>query len=120
MRTVIGLENLKNEFRKAKLSCGDLRGLKNRFSLSEKLGINSFQTYYYSVGGNGGERMELTADCYGLNKQGDIYAYTMKDLIDDIKEEIGEFEINLVCLKWNKQRTDADRKTIETFLYKNK
>ena len=120
MSTIIGIANLKDAFRKAKLQCGDLRGMKNSFALSAKFNIPALQTYFFRMGGNGDERMELTADCYGQNGQGDIFAYTMGGLVKDIKDEKGEFEVNLICLKWNKARNDADRKTISTFLYKNK
>ena len=119
METVIGIENLKDKFRLAKLKCGDLRGLKNSFALTEKFGLPALQTFYFKAGGNGDERMELVADCYGNEKQGDIYAYNMGDLVNDIKKEIGEFEVHLTCLKWNKERTDADRKDVLVFNYKN-
>jgi hypothetical protein len=119
MNKVIGLENLKDEFRKAKLKCGDLRGLKNAFALSTKFNVPGLQTFFYKMGGNGGERMELTADCYGLNDQGNVYAYTMKGLINDIKNETGDFEVHLICLVWNKSRNDAKRKEISEFIYSN-
>ncbi len=119
METVIGIENLKNQFRKAKLMCGDLRGLKNSFSLSEKLGVPALQTWFFKSGGNGEERMELTADCYMVNGTISIHAYTMKGLIEDMKNETELYEVYLVCLKWNKHRTDADRRTVLEFLYKN-
>jgi hypothetical protein len=120
MSVVIGIEALKDKFRAAKLKCGDLRGLKNKFELSEKLGIPALQTYYYASGGNGGERAELTADCYSEESDRTIHAYTMKGLVEDIRAESETYEVNLICLMWNKQRTDANRKTIDTFLYKNK
>jgi hypothetical protein len=116
---VIGLNQLKDKFRLAKLKCGDLRGLKNAFGLSERLGVPALQTYYFKAGGNGEIRMELVADCHRLDKKGTIYAYTMKELIEDIKNEPGQWEINLVCNEWNKHRTDAERKDILTFIYSN-
>lgn len=120
METIIGINALKDEFRKGKLRCGDLRGLRNRFELSAKFGVAALQTYFYSNVGSGNERMELTADCYALDGQCDVHAYTMSGLVDDIKTEPGLFEVHLICLKWNKYRTDADRKEISIFLYKNK
>lgn len=117
---IIGIEALKDEFRKAKLKCGDMRGLKNSFELSEKFGIPALQTFFYKMGGNGGQRMELTADCYSIESSLSIYAYTMTQLVEEIKNETEAYEVNLICLVWNKKRTDADRKTISTFIYSNK
>lgn len=119
MEKVIGIENLKDQFRRAKIMCGDLRGLKNRFELSEKFGIDPMQTYFYATASSE-ERAELTADCYGNDGQGNIHDYTMSGLVEQMKNETGEFEVNLVCLVWNKYRTDAKRKTVSTFLYSNK
>lgn len=120
METIIGIEKLKDEFRKAKLKCGDLRGLKNAFRLSEKFNVPALQTFYYKSGGNGEKRMELVADCYSLESSLSIHAYTMKELIQEIKNETEEYEVNLTCLEWNKYRNDAERKTISLFKYKNK
>ena len=118
MKEVIGIENLKNEFRKAKLICGDLRGLKNRFALSAELGVSSLQTFYHSVGGNGKIRMELTADCYSTSSDRCIYEYTMSGLVEEIKDETESFEVHLICLEWNKQRSDAKRREVSQFIYK--
>jgi hypothetical protein len=117
---VTGLNALKDKFRLAKLKCGDLRGLKNRFSLSEKLGVATLQTYFYSTGGNGDTRAELTADCYSVESDRCIHEYTMGGLIEEMKGETELYEVHLICLMWDKERTDAERKDIDTFLYKNK
>lgn len=122
MSRIVGIENLKDQFRKAKLMCGDFRGLKNRFALSEKFNIPGLQTYFYSVGGGNqeGQRMELVADCY---QQGEsdraIYAYTMNGLVEDMRDEEGVWDVNLICLTWNKERTDAKRKDVLIFEYSN-
>lgn len=119
METITTLKALKDEFRKAKLKSGDLRGLKNRFSLSKRLGIAALHTFYVSVAPNEGKRVELVADCYEQDGTGTIYAYTMKDLIEEIKDTNVTFEINLIALIWNKARTDAERKEVSRFLFKN-
>jgi len=116
---VIGIPALKDKYRQAKLMCGDLRGLKNRFSLSEKLNVPALQTYYFSCGGHGDTRAELVADCYG-DEGGLIYEYTMSGLVEALKGDSESYEINLICLTWNKARSDAERKTVMTFKYKNK
>lgn len=120
METIIGIENLKDQYRKAKLMCGDLRGLKNRFDLSEKLGINSLQTYYNSVSTHGGERFELVANCTEQGTGSNVNEYTMKDLIEPMKKWPGVYEVELECLTWNKRRTDARRRTVLNFIFKNK
>lgn len=112
MKTVIGLNNLKDEFRKAKIQCGDLRGLKNKFELSERFGINPMQTYFFATSSNGGERYELVVE-------GDVNSYTLKELIQDVKGLNKPIEISFVCLTWNKLRTDAKRKTIIEITYSN-
>ncbi len=116
---VIGIEELKNRFRRAKLKCGDLRGLKNAFALSTKLGVPAIGTYLYKSGLNGEKRAELTADCYSQTSDRSIHAYTMGGLVEDIKDETEVYEITLVCLLWNKQRCDAERKDIDSFTYSN-
>lgn len=119
METITGIKNLKDQFRKAKLMCGDLRGLKNRFALSEKFNIAALHTYFYSAR-KIDERIELTADCYGLDGQGNVYAYTMQGLVEDMKDMSGSFEVHLIALEWNKKRTDANRKEVLQFNYSNK
>lgn len=120
MNQVTGIENLKDQFRKAKLICGDFRGLKNRWSLSEKFGIPMLQTLFYSVGGGNfeGVRMELTADCYHESEIS-RHAFTMKGLVEEMKDADGVWDVRLICLVWNKHRTDADRKEILLFEYSN-
>jgi|HubBroStandDraft_3_1064219.scaffolds.fasta_scaffold08371_7 hypothetical protein len=112
MKQIVGIENLKDEWRIAKLKNGDLRGLKNRFALAERLGINKLQTYYFAAGGLGDERVEIYAEtdsgCH----------YSLKDLIDEVSSR-GQVVIQLCSATWNKERTDATRKNIgDEFLYK--
>jgi hypothetical protein len=119
METIIGIEALKDEYRKAKLKTGDLRGLKNRFALSKRLGINQMQTWYYSVSGNGDKRAEVYADVY---RDGDSigWYYSLKDLIESLGGP-GEITISIEVAMWNKERTDADRTTvIPEFIFKFK
>lgn len=60
-KSIIGLENIKDEFRKLKLKFGDFRGLKNKFELAEKFEINTLQIFYYS---NIPQKNEITATIY--------------------------------------------------------
>lgn len=123
MRTVTGIANIKDEFRKGKLICGDLRGLKNKFELTRKFGLPQLQTFFHASGGNGGERMELIAELYEEGNSdiySTIYAFTMSDLVDQIKDETGKYEAHLVCLIWNKERTESKRRNISEFIYTNK
>lgn len=121
MKTVIGLNNLKDKFREAKLRCGDMRGFKsgNRFELTIKFNLPALQTFFFISGGNGDERMELTADCYEEGGSREIHAYTMGGLIEDMKGETCTYDVQLICLVWNKERNDAKRKTVLQFYYKN-
>lgn len=116
MDTLKNIEAVRDEYRKAKLQCGDLKGLKNRFQLANRLGIEPLHTYYVSVSP---QRTEVTASIYSPAKKAFIaHAYTMKGLIDELKDlESGEYEITLECCTWNKEKTDADRKTIKEFGY---
>jgi hypothetical protein len=114
-KTIKGIENLKDEFRRAKLIVGDLRGLKNRFQLAQRLGINQLQTYFYAAGGNGENRMEVYADITPLpQKEGKVqysfWSYSIKEMVEEIRTSYEvEFEIDFYYCKWNKKRTDADR-----------
>lgn len=119
-RIVIGLDNLKDEFRIAKLKCGDLRGLKNAFELSRKFNIPQLQTYFFKSGGSGSERMELVADCYAENSDRLIFAYTMGDLIEQMKDETESYDVHLICQAWDKSRNNANRKEVSNFSYRNK
>lgn len=119
MKQVIGIESLKDEWRIAKLKSGDLRGLKNRFALSKRLGINQMHTWFHAVGGNGKERIEVYAEVY-IDGQDCGWQYSLKDLLVTIDNPEGPVVIQLCAARWNKERTDATRTTITPeFLYKN-
>ncbi len=109
METITGVENLKDEWRKTKIKYGDLRGLSNRFALSEKFGINPMQTYFYSAGGNGKVRIEVWADIY-TNGKGGFRNYSIKELVKEVTD-ITEGEITIIFgyNKWNEHRTDSDQ-----------
>jgi hypothetical protein len=108
MKIVIGIEALKDEFRKAKIVQGDFRGLKNKFQLGARFGVPGLQTYYQSAVK---EFSEVYADVYS-NDQEVGSCFTMKDLIKEVEELSpgNQITVQLRVIKWNRQRTDADRR----------
>lgn len=124
METITGIKNLQDEWRKLKLKVGDLRGMKNRFNISQKLGVPALQTFFYSMGGNGKERMEVWADIsYDENSTG-WRVYNMKDLLQEVKEAKEKnhscLYIQLGYIKWNEHRTDGDHINGKEFIFKLK
>lgn len=108
--TIIGIEALKDKFRWAKLMVGDLRGLKNRFALGERLGVSGLQTFFHAVGGNGEYRMEVYVDIMPKGTTNSFWCYSIKDMVEEIMDsKETEFEVEFHYCKWNKARTDADR-----------
>jgi len=120
MKTITTIEALKDEFRKVKLQVGDLRGLKNRFELSERLGIAGLHTFYYSMGGNGKERSEVYADITPKGQKSSFWSYSMKEMLIDIENCCeNEFEIQMCNARWNSERNEAKRSDIGfPFIYK--
>lgn len=122
VKTIVGLEALKDEFRRAKLKAGDMRGLKNAFQLSERLGVSTLQTFFYKAGGGnfGGTRAEVYADFCRKGDSSTSWAYSMKDLVEEIRaDKANEFEVTFYVATWNRDRTDAERKRIsEDFIFK--
>ena len=119
-RVIVGVENLKDEFRKYKLKTGDLKGLKNKFALSERLGIPALSTFFYLAGGNGKKKPEVYADIQAKSWTNSFWVYSMKELIEEIESvEDNEFEIQLCLAMWNEHRTDADRSNLtQPFIFK--
>ena len=118
METIIGYDNLKDEYLKAKLECGDFRGLSNKFELAQKFNINPLQIYFNSCTSTD-LRFEMIPEiAYEENENG-FCEYNMKNFFRELKfEDRNTFYITFTCLKWNKYRTDADRKTIKEFCFK--
>lgn len=124
METVIGINNLKDKYREAKIRSGDMRGMTahSRFTLAVQFGINPMQVAFDSISPKEG-KIEIEASIWiGESSYGS--AYSLKNLIDEInsiKDEPGEIEIQLVKLAWNKYGTDADRSNIgNSFIFKHK
>lgn len=115
-----GYRELLDEFRKAKLKAGDLRGFKNPVSLAEKFGLNTMQVAFVVCGGNGKERMEVYAEITPKGYESSYWVYSMGELLADLKStESTEFEIGFHVAKWNEHRTDADRKRLTSdFIFK--
>lgn len=113
MKQVVGIKNLTDEFRRAKIIAGDLRGLKNAITLSERLGVNAMQTLFFMAGGNGGYKIEVYADITRDGEENSSWSYSMKDMVEEIEFEkkhgANKFEIIFYYCKWNKKGTDCDR-----------
>jgi hypothetical protein len=119
-KILIGIEAVKKEYRRVKLQYGDYRGMKNKYELAEKLGINPMQILFYSNGGGQGEKTEIEVE---IREEGDkvsSYVWTMKDLVDELKKAKHQCEIEIVAYRWNKIRTDRERIEGSEFIYKAK
>lgn len=122
MKTVIGIKALKDEYLKAKLNSGDLRGLKNRFELASKYGIDEMKIMYLSAGGKGYNsegkcELEITV----AENEDDLNGYPVwnwKDLKTGVEKKSNCY-IEIKCNLWNKYNTDVnERKPIAEFYYK--
>lgn len=116
------LKEILNRYRFHKLSCGDLRGMKNKFSLAADMGVNQMKIYFNSMGGkdrtdrfNG--RVEIQAEiCESENSNG-WTVYTMKELKKELQKIDRPQYITFYCVNYNKYQTDSDTKTLETIIY---
>lgn len=121
-KVIVGYELLKDEFRKAKVKVGDLRGLKNAFQLAAKFGLNEMEVAFFKCGGLAGLRMEVYASIMpvGSTSLSSYWCYSMRDMIEELKSNSeNEFEIEIYYCKWNKERTDADRiRVTQEFIFK--
>ena len=130
METIIGAENLRDEYRKAKLKNGDLRGLKNKFELAAKFGIPEMQIAFYSMGGargriGDGDISKVEIEFQLSNSTNDYLGngYTLKELndcIENLNGEVDGFEGYFSAVKWNKYGTDASREVVTIFQFKYK
>ena len=119
-RIVRGLENLKDEFRKAKLNCGDLRGLKNRFQISERLGVNQLQTFFFAAGGGDGLPTEIEVEIARNKYDSGFHEYSMKDMVSEVKNRNDRMYITLHARTYtSKHKTDSNSKTVAEFYYRN-
>lgn len=125
METITGIAALKDEWRKTKIKIGCSQGFKNAFALSEKFGINPLQTFFYKNGGWAGEKIEMHYELQ-YYEGGDWRpvgsGYTMAELVTEAKKHDyrNELHVNFTSVKWNKQRSDADRNTVNEFIFKLK
>lgn len=118
-KVIVGIENLKDEFRRAKLKVGDLRGLKNRFDLSKRLGVAPLHTFFFSMGGNGKERCEVYAEITPIGKDTSLTVYSIKEMVEEINGwNENEFEVQFCNARWNQHRTDANRSNLEVFTFR--
>lgn len=115
MKMIKGIENLKDEWRKAKIACGDFRGLSNRFELAERFKINPTQILFDSVSKINSK--EITGEIRSaFDYEVGESVYNLSGLIEAIKQASDtKFEICIYCLTWNKYHTDADSKTVLEF-----
>jgi hypothetical protein len=120
-----GIENLKNQYRKAKVMAGDYRGIKNRFKIAEDNGMNATKILFESLGGMKGRigqdigLVEVITEVYeNEDSVGDTF-YRMADFLKDIKTYAGQVRIVFTCNEWNKTGTDRDTKDLFEIEYIN-
>lgn len=123
MKTIQGIENLKDEFRKAKIIHGDFRGLKNKFALTERFEIDPMQTFFFAAGGARGRfgedigKVEIIGYISENDDDFGFCEYTMKDFVKEVKKYTCPLYITFEVLKWNKGGTDRNSNYLETFQY---
>ncbi len=125
MEVIQGIEALKNQYRKAKVMCGDFRGLKNKVELAELNGINPMQIIFMSMGGAKGRigqdigKVELITEVFESEDSAGWMEYNMKGFIENIKTYTGKVRIEFTCNEWNKTGTDRDTRTLFEIEYIN-
>lgn len=116
-KILTNIEAVKDAFRFAKVKYGDFRGLKNRFELAEKFGIEPLQVLFYSNGGHGKERVEIEVSIReNENDTAPDHVWSIRDLVEELKD-IKKCEIEIVAYKWNKWRTERNRIQGEEYIY---
>ncbi len=125
METIQGIEALKNQYRKAKIMCGDFRGLKNKVELAELNGINPMQIIFMSMGGAKGRigqdigKVEVITEVFESEDSAGWMEYNMKNFIENIKTYTGKVRIEFTCNEWNKTGTDRNTRTLFEIEYIN-
>lgn len=123
MKTIKGINELKKEYRKAKIMCGDFRGIKNRFEFNGE--INPMQTLFYSFGGSSGKhgqdvgKIELITEVFENENSNGWTEYNLADFIKNIKTYTQPVRVESICNEWNKKGTERDTRTLFEIEYIN-
>jgi len=120
-----GIEALKNQYRKAKIMCGDFRGMRNKIEIAENNGINPMQVMFMAMGGAKGRigqdvgKVEVITEVYEHEDSAGWVEYNMADFLKNIKTYTGKVRIEFTCNEWNKKGTDRDTRTLFEIEYIN-
>lgn len=97
-----------DQFRKAKIKAGDFRGFKNKFELAAKFELNPMEVYYNSC--NHPDKIEVYADIMedlGENYHDRGRCYLLSELREFFASEpMGKYSISFYVLNWGKQGLD--------------
>ena len=120
---ICSLIDIKDQYIKAKLQMGDLRGLKAPVDLACKYNLNEMEIAFYATGGkaydceSGGKTEIEVSILESENSEFSNEVWNWKDLKSEI-EQMPEGYIIIYCNIWNKYRTEANKKTVTEFQYK--
>jgi len=123
MKLITGIDNLKKQYRKAKVMCGDFRGIKNKFEFDNI--INPMETMFMAMGGMKGRigqdigKVEVITEVYEHEDSAGWVEYNMADFIKNIKTYTGKVRVEFTCNEWNKKGTDRDTRTLFEIEYVN-
>lgn len=123
MKQVTGIKELKKEYRRAKIMCGDFRGIKDKFEFSED--INPMETMFYAMGGGKGRigqevgKVEVITEVFEHEDSAGWTEYNMADFLKNIKTYNKIVRIEFTCNEWNKKGTDRDSRTLFEIEYIN-
>jgi hypothetical protein len=116
MKQINKISDLKKEYRRAKILCGDFRGIKNKFEFSDD--INPMETMFYAMGGSRGRlgqdigKVEVITEVYEDENSSGWIEYNMSDFLNNIKTYSKPVRIEFTCNEWNKKGTDRDTRTL--------
>jgi hypothetical protein len=119
VKTLKGIEAVKDAYRRMKIKCGDHRGMKNRFKLAERFGINPQMVMFNSIAPNHGEKVEIEVSISDPKYDSPTYVWKLSDLIVELKD-IKTCEISITAYRWNKLRTDRNRIERTDYIYEAK
>ncbi len=123
MKKVIGISALKKEYRKAKIMCGDFRGIKNKFEFDDT--INPMETMFMAMGGAKGRigdevgKVEVITEVYEDGNSSGWTECNMKDFLKNIKTYSNPVIVEFTCNEWNKLGTDRNTRILFEIEYKN-
>ena len=123
MKQITGIKELKKEYRRAKIMCGDFRGIKNKFEFSDD--INPIGTMFMAMGGAKGRigqdigKVEVITEVFENEDSAGWVEYNMADFLKNVKTYSEPIRIEFSCNEWNKSGTDRDSRILFEIEYTN-